>query len=143
MGYRFQQLQHKNTESMIKAALNDVGNLGRVHVCRPDDCASPAAASLQTVTGPVGWHCWDLTGWSTEGKQQQVMTLMNGKKNVCTICKAASLSDCTCCNMRSANSSRFRRSSTSNFSASFPSLLSFNCSDSSEFCCLVSSLTLL
>ncbi len=49
----------------------------------------------------------------------------------------------TCCSMLSAISSRLRSSSTSCFKPLFSFTLSLSCSDSSELCCLDSSLTLL
>lgn len=40
----------------------------KVLVRRPVDCMPPNAVSLPTVTGPAGWHWWDLTDWSTDEK---------------------------------------------------------------------------
>lgn len=38
---------------------------------RPGGCVPPAAASLPAVTGPAGWHWWDLTDWSTAGTKKK------------------------------------------------------------------------
>lgn len=127
---------------MIKTVLADWDSLTLACVQTWWLCISSCCFSSSS-----NWACWvALVGsdWLEHwGKRITRDDFNKWTKIGWTVCKSASLYYCTCCNMRSANSSRLRRSSTSNFNAPFSSLLSFICSDSSEFCCLVSSLTLL